>query len=248
MPSLFPTIPRSTLPLLSTDQMREVDRLMIEEYGIILMQMMENAGRNLADLAQAMLEDDVMDRSVLVLVGRGNNGGGGLTAARHLANRGAEVQLITAHPFENFSGVPDHQLQALLAMGISITESGDGWELPSADLVMDALIGYGLAGDPRGAVADLIRLANSHPAPILSLDAPSGLDTTSGTVFDPCIKAAATMTLALPKAGLMSAPETIVGDLYLADISVPPSLYESLNIELEPLFSTSRILTVELGP
>ncbi len=104
MPLPFPTIPRSSLPVLSTDQMREVDRLMIEEYGIILMQMMENAGRNLADLAQAMLEDDVLDRVVVVLAGRGNNGGGGLTAARHLANRGAEVQVITAHPFEHFSG------------------------------------------------------------------------------------------------------------------------------------------------
>ena len=244
MPSLFPTIPRSSVPILSTDQMREVDRLMIEDYGIVLMQMMENAGRNLADLAQALLEDDVVDRSVLVLVGRGNNGGGGLTAARHLANRGAEVQLITAHPIEDFSGVPAHQLQALLAMGVSITESGDGWELPSADLVIDALIGYGLAGNPRGAAADLIRLANSHPAPILSLDAPSGLDTSNGTVFDPCIKAAATMTLALPKAGLIAPPEAVVGDLYLADISVPPGLYESLDIDLEPLFSTSRILSV----
>lgn len=245
MLSLFPTIQRLTLPLLSTDQMREVDRLMIEDYGIVLMQMMENAGRNLADLAQAMLEDDVMDRPVLILAGRGNNGGGGLTAARHLSNRGAEVQVITAHPFDRFSGVPEHQLQALLAMGVSITESGDGWELPSADLVIDALIGYGLAGNPRGAVADLVRLANSHPAPILSLDAPSGLDTSNGTVFVPCIKAAATMTLALPKAGLMVAPEAVVGDLYLADISVPPALYESLDIDLEPLFSTSRILSVD---
>ena len=242
--SLFPTIPRSSLPLLSTDQMREVDRLMIEEYGIILIQMMENAGRNLADLAQAMLDDDIAERSVVVLVGRGNNGGGGLTAARHLANRGAEVQVITAHLFDRFAGVPAHQLQSLLAMGVSVTESGDGWELPSADLVIDALIGYGLAGDPRGAVADLIRLANSHPAPVLSLDAPSGLDTTSGAVYEPCIKAAATMTLALPKAGLLEAPQAVLGDLYLADISVPPGLYESLGIELEPLFTINRILHI----
>lgn len=244
MPTPFPTIPRSSLPLLSAEQMREVDRLMIETFGIVLMQMMENAGRNLADLAQAMLENDAMDRPVLVLAGRGNNGGGGLTAARHLNNRGAEVQVIISHPFDSFSGVPAHQLQALLAMGVSITESGDGWELPSADLVIDALIGYGLAGNPRGAVADLIRLANSHPAPILSLDAPSGLDTTSGTVYDPCIKAAVTMTLALPKVGLMAAPQTVIGNLYLADISVPPELYESLDIELDSLFSTSRILSV----
>lgn len=230
--------------MLSTDQMREVDRLMIEEYGILLMQMMENAGRNLADLAQAMLEDDIAERPLAVLVGRGNNGGGGLTAARHLANRGAEVQVITAHPIDRFAGVPAHQLQTLLAMGVSVSESGDGWELPSADLVIDALIGYGLAGNPRGAVADLIRLANSHPAPILSLDAPSGLDTTSGVVYEPCIQAAATLTLALPKAGLLAAPPTVVGELFLADISVPPDLYEALGIELEPLFAAARILHI----
>jgi len=242
--SQFPTIPRSALPLLSTDQMRKVDRLMIEEYGIVLIQMMENAGRNLADLAQAMLAGDIAERTVVVLAGRGNNGGGGLTAARHLANRGAEVQVITAHPADLFAGVPAHQLQALLVMGVSVTESGDGWELPSADLVIDALIGYGLTGNPRGAVADLIRLANSHPAPILSLDAPSGLDTTSGDVYDPCIQAAATMTLALPKAGLLAASQAVVGDLFLADISVPPGLYESLGIELEPLFVADRILSI----
>ena len=242
--SLFPTCSRSTLPLLSTAQMREVDRLMIEEYGILLIQMMENAGRNLADLAQAMLEDDIAERPVAVLVGRGNNGGGGLTAARHLANRGAEVQVITAHPFDRFTGVPAHQLQTLLAMGVSVTESGDGWELPSADLVIDALIGYGLSGNPRGAVADLIRLANSHPAPILSLDAPSGLDATDGVVYVPCIEAAATMTLALPKTGLLAAPPAVVGQLFLADISAPPGLYEMLGIELEPLFAAARILRI----
>ncbi len=242
--STFPTLSRTSLPLLSTDQMREVDRLMIEEFGIILLQMVENAGRNLADLSQHFLDGSILDRPILVLAGRGNNGGGGLTAVRHLANRGAEVQIITTHPIEQFEGVPAHQLQALLAMGISVTSADDGWELPSADLVLDALIGYGLSGDPRGAVADLIRLANSHPAPILSLDAPSGLDTTSGTVFDPCIRAAATMTLALPKSGLLVAPVDVLGELYLADISVPPQLYEQLGIDLPALFAHNRILRI----
>lgn len=239
-----PTISRETLPLLSTEQMREVDRLMIAEYGIVLIQMMENAGRDLADLAQAWLEGDVLDRPILVLAGRGNNGGGGLVAARHLANRGAEVQVVTSHPLDVYHGIPAHQLQSLLAMGVSVTSAGDGWELPSADLLLDALIGYGLSGDPRGAVRDLIQLANSHPAPIVSLDAPSGLDTATGAVYTPCIRATATMTLALPKAGLLAAGEDVVGQLYLADISVPPSLYETLGIELLPLFSQSRILHV----
>jgi len=239
----FPEIPRSQLPALSTAEMVEVDRLMIESYGIRLIQMMENAGRNLADLAQAMLTGEVQDRPLLVLAGRGNNGGGGLVAARHLANRGADVQVVLARAMEAFSGTPAHQLDILLTMGVSVTTAGDGWELPSADLIIDALIGYGLSGAPRGAVANLIQLANSHPAAILSLDAPSGLDTATGKKYIPCIQAAATMTLALPKTGLFAAPE-VTGQIFLADISVPPVLYEDMDIELGPIFTTSPILRV----
>ena len=243
MTAHFPTIPSSALPALTTAQMVEVDRLMIEVYGIQLIQMMENAGRNLADLAQALLGGEVRDRPVLVLAGRGNNGGGGLTAARHLANRGAEVQVVTPREFDDFRGVPARQLDILLAMGVSVMTAGDGWELPSADLILDALIGYGLSGDPQGTTADLIQLANSHPAPILALDAPSGLDAGSGRVYHPCIQADATMTLALPKAGLFAAPQ-VVGDLFLADISVPPVLYEDLDIDLPPIFAPGPLLRV----
>ncbi len=243
MTAHFPTIPSSALPALTTAQMVEVDRLMIEVYGIQLIQMMENAGRNLADLAQALLGGEVRDRPVLVLAGRGNNGGGGLTAARHLANRGAEVQVVTPREFDDFRGVPARQLDILLAMGVSVMTAGDGWELPSADLILDALIGYGLSGDPQGPTADLIQLANSHPAPILALDAPSGLDAGSGRVYHPCIQADATMTLALPKAGLFAAPQ-VVGDLFLADISVPPVLYEDLDIDLPPIFAPGPLLRV----
>ncbi len=239
----FPRVPRQQLPALSTPQMELVDKLMIEDYGILLIQMMENAGRNLADMAQAMLGGDVMERPVLVLAGRGGNGGGGLTAARHLANRGAEMQVVLSQPMESFSGVPAHQLQILLAMGVSVMTAGDGWELPSADLILDALIGYGLNAAPRGAAAGLIQLANSHPAPILALDAPSGLDASVGKVYDPCIEAAVTLTLALPKAGLYAAPQ-MTGDLFVADISAPPLLYDELGLDVPPIFSRSPILQV----
>ena len=242
-PGDFPTISRQMLPALTTAQMAAVDRLMIEEYGIRLIQMMENAGRNLADMAQAMLGGDVQDRPILTLAGRGANGGGGLAAARHLANRGADVQVMLARAMEDFSGVPGQQLETLLAMGVSVTTAGDGWELPSADLIIDALIGYGLSGNPRGAAAGLIQLANSHPAAILSLDAPSGLDASSGRVYEPCMRAAATLTLALPKTGLYAAP-AITGDLFLADISAPPALYDALDIELPPIFAASPILRI----
>ena len=243
MLSEVPVIARSDIPALTTAQMVEVDRLMVAEYHIQIIQMMENAGRNLADLVQIMLGGEVQDRPILILAGRGNNGGGGLAATRHLANRGADVQVMLAHPMEAFSGLSEQQLQTLLAMGVSVTTAGDGWELPSADIIIDALIGYGLDGNPRPSIAGLIQLANSHPAPILSLDAPSGLDAGQGRVYDPCISAAATMTLALPKQGLYRA-RAVVGDLYLADISVPLTLYEDLNIDLPPLFATAPLVRV----
>ena len=83
------------VPFITTDQMREVDRAMIEDYGISLVQMMENAGRNLAQLArQRFLDGDPRGRRVLVLAGTGGNGGGGLVCARRLRNWGAEVPQV----------------------------------------------------------------------------------------------------------------------------------------------------------
>ncbi len=233
------------LPALSTEQMQEVDRLMVQVYHIELLQMMENAGRHLALLAKDLLDGEVLDRPVVVLAGRGNNGGGGLVAARHLLNWGAWVQVLLTHRAEEFQGVPAHQLRILQAMDLPLAWAEEGWEVPPSDLILDAIIGYGLRGAPRGAAANLIRLANSSVAPILSLDTPSGLDASAGLPQEPCIQATATMTLALPKAGLLT-PEgqQAAGQLFLADISVPPQLYQRLGLEVPPLFAPDPILPV----
>jgi NAD(P)H-hydrate epimerase len=242
------------LPALSADQMREVDRLMVEQYGIQLLQMMENAGRNLALLARRILstddeEDPLQDRPIVVLAGRGNNGGGGLAAARHLLNWGAWVQIVLTHPPSDLPpGAMKDQLSILQKMDAPLAWAEEGWELPPADLVIDALIGYGLSGDPRGRTADLIQLANSSVAPILSLDAPSGLDTTSGQLSVPCVAATATMTLALPKRGLLQPPARAAsGQLFLADIGVPPALYERLGMDVPPLFARDTVLPLQVG-
>ena len=243
-------MPDVLIPALTTAQMQEVDRLMVEEYHIELLQMMENAGRNLALLAKRMLDDDIADRPVVVLAGRGNNGGGGLVAARHLLNWGAWVQVVTSYAPDGYKGVPRHQLDILQRMGAPLAWAEEGWELPPCDLLIDAVIGYGLRGDPRGKARELILLANSSRAPILSLDTPSGVDTAAGRVFAPHIRAAATMTLALPKVGLLQ-PDALAacGDLYLADISVPPELYAHLGLDVPPLFArdTIRPIHVEDG-
>lgn len=232
----------NTIPVLTTAQMAEVDRLMIEEYQILLIQMMENAGSSLAELAQRLLGGQVEDRSIAVLCGVGNNGGGGLVAARHLHNWGAEVGVKLACDPERLKEIPAHQWQILAGMALASNSEPD---LESADLIIDALIGYGLTGDPRQPVAGWIDRINSAGRPILALDAPSGLDTTSGVPGEPCIRAAATLTLALPKTGLMTPQaKPYVGDLYLADISVSPELYQRLGIEVPNFFAIDRILQV----
>ncbi|MEM8485829.1 MAG: NAD(P)H-hydrate epimerase [Bacteroidota bacterium] len=233
------------IPYLSTDQMVEVDRAMIEDYNILLIQMMENAGRNLAALARSrFLGGDPRGRDVVVLVGKGGSGGGGMVCARRLHNWGASVQVYTTAPVEDFSGVPAHQLDILKRMGISVTtEAGPADTHP--DLIVDAIIGYSLKGNPRGRAGALISWANTSKAPVLSLDVPSGIDTATGEVHTPAVKADATMTLALPKNGLRGeAVKAQVGEAYLADISVPPALYgnRTLNLGVSAVFAREDIV------
>ena len=236
------------VPSITTDQMREVDRAMVQDYGIQLIQMMENAGRNLAHLARVrFLSGDPRGRSVLVLAGTGGNGGGGLLCARRLHNWGARTHVLTTAPLTAFNGAPKIQLGILRRMAVPITSDPQDQPLPVADLIVDAMIGYSLRGAPEGTAARLIRGANVHGAPTLSLDVPSGIDATTGTVYEPSIRAAATLTLALPKKGLR-APAAIshVGELYLGDISVPPSLYgrPALDLAVGPIFAEDDVVRV----
>lgn len=211
---------------------------MIETYGIALEQMMENAGRNLADQARQMLGGRVADHQITALCGGGNNGGGGMVAARHLHNMGADVSVVLASDPNKLRDVPGHQWSILRSIGLDRAKI----DLNSSALILDALLGYGSKGDPRPPIKDWIERANACGIPILSLDAPSGLDTTSGKPGQPCIRAEATMTLALPKTGLlMPQAKEFVGRLYLADIGVPPELYRRIGINVGSLFVNGAI-------
>ena len=238
--------PDSALPFLTVEQMREVDRAMVEDYGIQLPQMMENAGRALATLArQRFLDGEARGKRVLVVAGRGGNGGGGLAAARRLHAWGALVSVLLAAQASDFQGVPGMQLTILRKMDVTVEDSRA--DVSGHELIIDAVIGYSLAGAPRGRAATLLEAVNRSGTPALSLDVPSGLDATSGLAHDPCVTAAATLTLALPKTGL-AAPgaRTVVGELYLADIGVPPQLYAQppLSLTVGPIFSRSDILRI----
>lgn len=231
------------LPVLTTDQMIEVDRLMIEEWGIHLIQMMENAGRHLAELARRRLGGTAKGHRVIVLCGSGNNGGGGMTAARHLHNWGAHVQALLTGDESRLKEIPAHQWQILNKLGVVRSSL----EFRGTDLILDAMLGYGAKGNPRTATAEWIQRANKSGFPIVSLDAPSGLDTTTGIPGSPCIHASATLTLALPKTGLLApTARQFVGDLYLADIGVPPELYAAPSLRLHVISPFAEDPIIEL--
>ena len=215
---------------------------MVDEAGISLLQMMENAGRSLALQARAQLGGDARGRRVQVLAGRGGNGGGGLAASRRLGIWAAEVEVVLAFDRDALAEAPARQLAALEWMGVPVRSSG---AVDAADLIIDAVFGYSLKGAPTGRPAELIEAANASGVPILALDLPSGLHPDSGQPLEPAIRAAATVTLALPKAGLLN-PEARpwVGDLYLADISVPRAVYRAIGLEVGSIFASSDLIRI----
>src|SRR2546427_11660586 len=181
--------------------MRKIDDVTIREFQVDVLMLMENAGRTTATLGTRMLEGTAIGKRIACLVGGGNNGGDGMVAARHLTNWGANVEVIAGTAKDRMKSVPLRQLDILEKMGIPILSTD--YDLSDYDLLIDSLIGYGLEGNPRDKVALMIRQANGSGQPILAMDLPSGMNATTGEAYDPCIKATATLTLALPRPGFL---------------------------------------------
>ncbi len=231
---MFITEDSITVPAVSAAQMRELDRIAVEETGPNLYQMMENAGRTLAEFSLERLGPSWRKAEILVLAGRGGNGGGGICAARHLANRGAQVQLCIA-ALDGLTEVTAFQRKLFTNAGGAELNPADLSMKLRSDLILDALIGYGLQSAPSGTAASLIEWAANAGAPIISLDVPSGLDATSGSVPGSVVRPSATLTLALPKTGLRS---NLVGDLFLVDIGIPPAVCQRVVPDYAAPFGT----------
>ena len=220
------------VPSVTAEEMFEVDRIAMEEFGLGILQMMENAGRNLAENAHEMLGKT--RREVVILAGAGGNGGGGLCCARHLHNRGYRINVILDRSAADLKGAAAEQWHILQTAGVRVLSSSEvTTALSRADLVIDALIGYNLRGAPRGRVAELITLCNHTASQVLALDVPSGLNATTGEIPGVVIRADRILTLALPKTGLKST----AGTIYLADIGIPLEVYQRLDLSLPPLFT-----------
>jgi NAD(P)H-hydrate epimerase len=238
MPSdSFHTPDGRAVTAVTATEMAAVDRVAVEDVGLQLLQMMENAGRTLAWHVR-----DVRERDVIVVAGNGGNGGGGLTCARHLTNRDVPVRVVLDRPSEELRGAAAHQYHILdemdvpVAAGVeSLTDAGE------RTTVVDALIGYGLSGAVRPPADAYIDRMNELSGPTVSLDVPSGVDATTGETLGEAVSPARTVTLALPKTGL-DAP---TGELYLADIGIPRTVYDRLSIEYEPPFGDDDWVRLE---
>ncbi|MDB2240300.1 NAD(P)H-hydrate epimerase [Halorubrum ezzemoulense] len=215
-------------------EMRAVDRVAVEAIGLDLRRMMEHAGRGLAEAVLDVRSSDGSDGHVAVLAGNGGNGGGGLACARHLANRDLPVRVVLDRDPAALDGVTAEQLRILEAMDVSIGSLNRDTDTDAAldGLVVDALIGYGLTGAPRGAAAELIEATGDAAETVVSLDVPSGTNASTGETPGAAVEPDYTVTLALPKNGLAA----IGGDLRLVDLSIPATVYDRLDIEYEDPF------------
>lgn len=216
-------------PPLGRSQARELDRKAIEELGIPSVVLMELAGLAVAREAKALSE---ARGPVLVVAGRGNNGGDGYVAARHLSNRGLEVAVLVLAAKGQIAGDARTNLDILLRMGVFV----DFLTVPlrtdvlcrhleEASAVVDALLGTGLQGRVREPSRTAIELVNQAARPVVAVDIPSGLDCDTGEPLGLAVRAAVTVTFARAKVGLLKAEaQPYVGRLVVADIGIPPAL------------------------
>ena len=200
-----------------------------EAYGIETSALMEQAGRRTAEVARRLLRS-TGGRRCVVLAGKGNNGGDGLVAARHLsgdhpirvllvASAGALPPALDGH----LRVLRDRQIRIEEAEALSASQLERA--VRDADLIVDAIFGTGFHGPARGLPAGVIEATNASGVPILAVDVPSGVDAVVGRADPPCIRAAATVAMALPKVGTLQYPAAdYVGRLFVADIGIPESV------------------------
>lgn len=217
--------------LVTAQKMKEIDKRAIYEYGIPSIVLMENAGRRVSEIAIKMLEHAGNNR-VSIFCGKGNNGGDGFVATRHLINKEIEVTTFLIGRAEELSADARTNYRILIAMNAEVNkiQTDNDWKqikekAVDTDLTIDALLGIGLNGEIRGLYKSVIEFLNQAPNPILSVDIPSGLNADSGKPCGVAIKAKKTVTLGLAKTGLVTGQGVnYAGEVVVADIGIPRKL------------------------
>jgi ADP-dependent NAD(P)H-hydrate dehydratase / NAD(P)H-hydrate epimerase len=210
----------SALPTLTSRQVAEVDALAHERFGVSVDWLMEAAGWQVARSCRAR---------TAVVCGTGNNAGDGLAAARHLHRWGwlVSVSCVDAGRLRDSAA---RERDALVKLGIDVS---DDLRLEDCELVVDALVGTGLSRRPEGKFAEWIEAINGSGLRVVAVDVPSGLDADTGVAYAPTVRAHTTVTLGLPKPGLLAHDGPgIAGEVWVVDIGVPFEAYAAVGIEV----------------
>jgi NAD(P)H-hydrate epimerase len=221
----------SAPPTLGSAQVKEVDALAQGRFGISVDWLMEAAGWQVARFC---------DRPAVVVCGIGNNAGDGLAAARHLHRWGRLASVCCANP-DRLRGAAARELAALRRIGVEVSRD---LRTQSAEIVIDAIFGTGLSRAPAGLFAEWIETINASGRPVIGVDLPSGLDADSGVAYAPCVRAQTTITLGLPKPGLLKGDgPRQAGEVWVADIGVPFEAYAAIGVTVPPdLFARGELV------
>ena len=218
--------------VLTRDQVRDVDRLAIAEYGMLGLVLMENAGRNSAELLRSI---GIVGR-VVICCGKGNNGGDGFVIARHLENAGVEVRVLLCIPPSSLSGDAATNFRIIERARTPIVTPPFDWdtELTGADWIVDALLGTGTQGTLREPFITSIAAINAAGCKVFAVDLPSGLDCDTGQSLGGCVRADHTATFVARKIGFDS-PDAAqwTGQVHVIDIGVPRALLQKIRGILE---------------
>ena len=220
------------LRTISRRQSRELDLRAVEEYGVLGLVLMENAGRGVADV----LEKLGVSGPVAICCGKGNNAGDGLVVARHLDLRGHCVRVVVWADPEELAGDAAVNFQIVRNSGIPVEvfdarHDAPRWasDLGGAAWIVDALLGTGAQGEPRPPLDAAIDRLNAAAAPKLAIDLPSGLDGDTGQPARHTIRAAHTCTFVAPKPGFFApGADQYTGRVHVLDVGAPRKLVEEI--------------------
>jgi len=224
------------MKIVTSEEMREIDRKTIEEYGISGVVLMERAGLAVA----AKIKEIYGRKRIIVISGSGNNGGDGLVVARDLHNEGWDVKVFLTSKPEDLKGDALFHYEAAIRFGVYIRQVDELAHYPSGygrhTLIVDAILGTGLSKPVTGKLLEVVGLINRSGLPILSVDIPSGVSSDDGQVMGDSVKADSTVTFGLPKRGHYLHPGAeLAGSLYVEDIGFPRELLESGTLDTELL-------------
>jgi len=226
------------IPLATREQVQELDALLVEQFDMPIKDLMDTAGLRLAELIQ---QEFPRAHNIILFCGLGHNGGDGFSAARYLQEFGYEPVIVRLEG--ELHETPSHFLAVADRLGIPIYFLEDYEEhvmLNKFDVVVDCVLGHGLSGAVRGAAkVAVIEINRAHEfnIPVVCCDVPSGMDCNEGPIYEPHVQPTITLSMALPRKGLVGR-----GVVFVADIGVPQEAYEEIGLPADDYFKGQKLL------